>query len=725
LVHRQHTIDIRRDVTRDLNGLFNPRSVAVVGASKNPHKWGYHLAQNLLAGESQRRVFLVNNKETALFDRPVYATLGDLPDTPEMVVIAVPETVLEETVSDALDLGAKVIVAITAGFGEVNEAGAERERRITERVRAAGAALIGPNCLGVFDAAASLSVNAWGEDPVGTVGLVSQSGNVTGEIALRLEEAGLGFSRYVGFGNQADVTAAELLPYFTADDSTSVIALYLEDLKDGRQLARAAEQALEVGKPVLLLTAGESEAGRRAVRSHTGALASESRVAAAACRAAGILQVSTPSELAAVCQAFILEHLPRGRRVGIVGDGGGFGAIASDLLARQGADIPVISAATAAQIAEILPPTAAVQNPIDFAGGGEADFTLFERVPRIILTSGDVDAVLMTAYFGGYSQHSAEFAERETEAARKLALTVSRCGRPLIVHTPYPNSPPAQALRNGRVPVYSDIAAAVTAIRKLIEYTERREKKDRIPDAQTSTEPRVKISLRTREPDEIYSAGRAVVESVGINVAEARAVTSLAEGVDAAEEIGFPVVLKALGIAHKSDTGGVALAITDPDHFRAAFTSMDARVHSPSYAVEAMVPSEGGLEIIVGARRDRAFGPIVLAGLGGIYTEILDDTVIGLAPIAQSAARELLLRLRAAPLLLGSRRQSPLDVDAIAFAMTQLGDVICTYPEIDDIEINPLLVRRAGAMALDARIIFADTSLNDNQAPATKPFITA
>ncbi|MDQ3857866.1 MAG: CoA-binding protein, partial [Actinomycetota bacterium] len=307
-------------MTRDLRPLFDPRSVAILGASSDPTKWGHWLARSALEGDGEREVFLVNRGGAEILGRRSYRSLAELPEPPELVAVALPEAAFERAVDDALEAGAKAIVAITAGLGETGEAGRVRERAVVERVRAAGAILVGPNCLGVFDAHTGLRL-ASNELRGGEIGLVSQSGNIGLELGILVGEVELGFSRFVSLGNQADLEVADVVADFAAHDATKVIAVYCEDFRDGLAFARAADAAGAAGKGVVLLAVGGSDEGVRAARSHTGALVSELAAVDAACRAARIERVSTPKELADAVQALALAPPPRGRRLAVIADG--------------------------------------------------------------------------------------------------------------------------------------------------------------------------------------------------------------------------------------------------------------------------------------------------------------------------------------------------------------------------------------------------------------------
>ena len=683
-------------MTRDLRPLFDPRSVAILGASSDPAKWGHWLARGALTGEDRRDVFLVNRGGGEILGRSTYRSLSELPAAPELVAVTLPDASFEEAVADALDAGAKAIVAITAGLGETGEPGRERERAVVERVRSAGAVLLGPNCLGVFDAGSALRL-ASNELRDGPIGLVSQSGNLALELGMLVADVELGFSRFASLGNQADLEAADLLADFARHDETKVIAVYCEDFRDGRAFARAAHEARERGKPVVLLTVGGSEAGVRAARSHTGALVSELAAVDAACRAAGIERVSTPKELVDVAQALALGCRPRGRRLALVADGGGHGVIATDLAVADGLELPALSARLREDVASVLPPTAVTANPVDLAGGGEQDFANFERVVRLLLASGEVDAAILTGYFGGYSQYSDEFLESEVAVAGAMARAATETGGALVVQTMYWSSPAASALRAGGIPVYREIEAAVSSLARLARGAEHRPRG--IPVLPPPAE-------RATASGDGYWFARELVAEAGVEIASARSVQTSEEAARAAEELGYPVVVKALGRLHKSDEGGVVLGVESEEELAAVVAHLDERLRPGEISVERMVQDEG-VELIVGVRRDIRFGPIVLVGLGGLYAELLGDVAVALAPIEPEEGEELLRSLRGAPLLTGARGRQPVDLRAAARAASALSVLAARHPELAEIEINPLLATPTGAIALDARVVQA------------------
>ena len=677
---------------RDLRPLFDPQSIAVLGATDTPGKWGFWLAQNALRSKDRRRVFLVNRSGREIFGERSYPSLRELPGPAELVLISVDAAAFEDAVTDSLAAGARALVAITAGLGELGGKHLALERRVAERVRQAGAILVGPNCLGIADTANGVNL-AFGDFAPGPVALISQSGNLALELALIAKERGIGFSRFISVGNQADLDITELIDDLATHEATRVIAVYAEAFGDGREFARAALHAHEAGKPVVLLTVGSSGAAARAARSHTGALVSASVAVDAACRAAGILRVTTPREMLELAQGLLAPHQPRGRRVGIAGDGGGHVALAADLATGCGLELPVLSPALSKRIAAFLPSNAATANPVDLAGGGEEDFYNYARAVQELSGSGEVDSVMLTGYFGGYSTEEEVLARREAEVAASLAQTAARGPATLMVQTMYPASPTLDALRRAGVPIFGDTRSAALVLSRLA----KRSQPWGMPDHPAPAAGHLEGAG--------YFASRRFLESAGISFVDAREVTGAAAAAEAAQAIGYPVVLKALGAQHKSNAGGVRVGIKDGSELSAALAGMQARLGVATYSVEHMAAFARSAELLVGVKWDHSFGPVLLIGLGGLLAEVLSDVAVALAPVSEVQAEALIRSLRVAPMLLeGGRGGSRLDVAGAAHVAALLSRVAAANAQLAEIEINPLLVGPESCVALDARM---------------------
>ncbi|MEZ0089235.1 acetate--CoA ligase family protein [Streptacidiphilus sp. EB129] len=686
---------------RDLTALFDPTSVAVLGASDDPAKYGHAVASQALRAPGRRPVHLVNRRGGTVLGRTAATSLTGIGEPVDLVVISVPQSGFEDSVEEALSCGARAIVGITAGFAETGAQGLARQRAIAERVRAAGAVLVGPNCLGITDNTTELYLASDSFTP-GAVALLSQSGNLALELQLRMGPYGLGFSRFVSLGNQADVTLVDLVADCARHEPTRAIAVYAEDFGDGRSFAEAAAQAAaEAGKPVVLLTAGRGSASARSAKSHTGALTTSGDVVAAACRDAGIHLVHTPREMAAVLAALNADRRAPGRRVAVFTDGGGHGSIAADAVEAAGLEVPELGTGSQQQLAGVLWEQSAVGNPVDLAGMGEQDPMSYAHSVRALIRADEVDAVLMTGYFGGYAAAEGglggadgTLGAAELEAAHAIAADLTRSGKPLVVQSMYPRSRSCQVLARAGVPVYEAVEDAARALAALAAG----------PAAEGSGItglPPAADPLRAAD----YHGTRRLLEAAGVAFPPAREVCSEQELRAAAGEFAGPYVLKALHVLHKSDAGGVALQLADQDALVDAYRTMHAALGAPSYSVEAMADLSGGIELIVGVNRDPRFGPIAMVGLGGVLTEALGDVAFALAPVTAQRAEQLLRGLRSAALLDGVRGRPAVDVAAAATAVERITAVAAAHPEIAELEVNPLLVSPSGALALDSRAV--------------------
>ncbi|MFI8389063.1 acetate--CoA ligase family protein [Streptomyces sp. NPDC085540] len=687
---------------RDLTALFDPRSVAVVGASNDPAKYGHAVAAQALRAPDRRPVHLVNRRGGSVLGRTAATSLTAVGEPVDLVVISVPGAGFEAAVDEALACGAKAIVAITAGFAEAGPAGLARQRSVAARVRAAGAVLVGPNCLGIADNTTELYLASDRFAP-GGVALLSQSGNLALELQLRGEPHGLGFSRFVSLGNQADVTLVDLVEDCARHEATSAIAVYAEDFGDGRAFAAAAAAA---GKPVVLLTAGRGTASARSAQSHTGALTTSADVVAAACRDAGVELVRTPREMTVVLAALAAGVRTGGRRTAVFTDGGGHGAVAADAAEDAGLDVPELGGPTQDVLRAVLWEQSSVGNPVDLAGMGEQRPLSYADTVGTLLAADEVDAVLMTGYFGGYAASEgglgggpaggSVLAEGEARAAKEIVAHLAAAPKPLVVQSMYPRSPSCRVLAEAGVPVF---AATEDAARALVAMTGRGTAEAEGP----GVPPLPPAAAPLADPG--YHGVRALLDAAGVPFPAAREITDEAGLLTAAAEFDGPYVLKALHLLHKSDAGGVALRLADREALLAAYRAMHARLGAPAHSVEAMADLTDGIELIVGVHQDPRFGPIAVVGLGGVLTESLRDVAFALAPVPARRAEALLRGLRSAALLNGVRGRPAVDVAAAAAVIERITTVAAAHPEIAELEVNPLLVRPDGALALDARAV--------------------
>jgi acyl-CoA synthetase (NDP forming) len=642
-------------------------------------------------------VLLVNRQGGEVLGHPTYPSARAAATahgrTVDLAVLCVPVSGFVASVSDAVAAGARAIVAITAGLSEAGLEGARLEAEALAIVRGAGTVMVGPNCLGVVDTTTGLQL-AHAVLPAGDVAVLSQSGNLVLDLAGLLADRGLGVSRFVSLGNQADLGVVDFLNACVGHEGTRAVAVYTEDVVDGRAFLDAARALRDVGKPLVLLAPGRSEAAVRTAASHTGSLTSSSMVIDAACAAVGAHRVDHPTQMADLLVALSSPRRMPGRRAAILTDGGGHAAVAADALAVAGLLVPVLTGAVTTDLEAALWAQATVTNPVDLAGAGEQDVASYARGVQILLASDQVDGVLLTGYFGGYSTEQSNLTAPELAAAHQMADAVTGQGKPLVVQTIYPDSPASQVLRASGIPVHRDVDRACTVLAGLVE----RATAGLAEDLPVPAPPVTGTS---------YDAARELFGMSGVAFPVAVSVTDAA-GLEAALQtpgLGFPLVLKATGRLHKSEGGGVVVGLADRDMVRAAYADLVTRLAPETVSVEAMADLAGGVELIVGSVRDPKFGSVVMVGLGGMFTEVLGDTACAIAPVSVDAARELLLSLRGAPVLLGARGRAPVDLAALAEVVARVSRLAAAHPELVELELNPVLAGPAGVLALDARVV--------------------
>jgi acyl-CoA synthetase (NDP forming) len=667
-----------------LDAFRDPRSVAVVGASARPEKWGHWLARGALAGGHRRRVHLVNARGGEVLGRPVHRGLDDLPEVPDLVAFAVPASALTAGVARATALGVPGLLAITAGVPD--------EAALAATVAAGpGTRLLGPNCLGVYDAAAELSL-AWGTFAPGGLAVVSQSGQLGVEIAGAAARAGIGVSRFVSVGSQLDVTAAEVLEDLAGHPATRAVALYLEGFGDGDRLLAALDRLRGAGRPVLVLTVGASGAARRTALSHTGSMTSGVDVVDAACRAVGAVRVDSPDRLADAAQLLLRGGPVRGRRVAVVADSGGQAALAADTAARCGLDVVPFPRALQDGLARRLPVQAALGNPVDLAGAGEQDLATYAGTVAEVAPA--VDAVVLSGYFGSYGHDTPAQQPAESAAARDLGAVAARHGVPVVVHSMAEGTDTVRELRASGVATYSGIEAALRAVATVRRLGEAPLPRAPHPAAEPAT------------PGDGYGAARAVLSAAG--VAFPRAVElppGTADPEPLCAGLAPPLVLKADWLEHKTEHGGVRTGLRDGAELAAAYADMVDRLGPHRFVVEEMDRRPGVVELLVSARRDPSFGPVVVVGAGGVRTELDPDLALELAPCTRETALAMIRRLRIAPLFDGWRGAPALDVAALAEVVVTVSGLLAARPDLAEIELNPVRVGPRGAVAVDALLV--------------------
>ncbi|MDR7418598.1 MAG: acetate--CoA ligase family protein [Armatimonadota bacterium] len=697
---------------RDLAVLVNPQTVAVIGASRDPTKVGHAIFRNILAGGYVGAVHPVNPTARSISGVRAYPSILEVPDPVDLAIVITPAPTVPDVLDACGERGVRGVVVISGGFREVGEDGRRREDEVRARVRRWGFALVGPNCLGLINTAADVRLNATfaKEMPyAGNIGFLSQSGALTAAALDYARGKRIGFSKVYNLGNKADVTELELLELLAGDPATSVILLYVEELSEGRrfiEIARAISEQ-QPPKPVLVLKAGRTAAGARAVSSHTGSLAGSDEVYEAIFAQAGVLRAESIEELFDYAAAFSQQPLPRGGRVAIVTNAGGPGILATDACVREGLELARFSEATTAALRRVVPPEAAIENPVDIIG--TADDRRYDAALEAVLGDEGVDAgiVLVTRQ-----------ATIDVEATADAVIRRARAsGKPVLASFVGALGVEAGVLRleEGGIPHYSFPEAVARTLAAMVRYR-RWMTRPRTGYRTFDDVDRARARQILDDAPEgflVESAAFELLEAYGFPLLPWAMATSAAEAVERAVGIGLPVALKIMSpqIIHKVDVDGVRLNLRSPDEVGRAYVEMmrTVRTHRPEAdlrgaIVQAM--AHRGREVILGLTRDPQFGPVLMFGLGGIYVEVLRDVTFRLAPVREFGVRRMVEETRAAAILKGVRGQPPSDVEALVGCLLRLSQLAVECPEIAELDVNPMFVypQGQGAAVADARV---------------------
>jgi len=678
----------------DLTALFAPRAVAVLGVSRNPAKLGYRLLENLKARGFAGAVHPVNPSGEEILGYGTVRRVDDLPLDVDLALVSLPASAVPDAVKALAARRVRAAVILSSGFGEVDADGRGAQADLLATARAAGLRLVGPNCMGVYSGPAKLNGTYFWDLPTapGGIGIVSQSGAYGGLIFRHLGSRGLGIARFLSIGNQADVELAEVLEYFADDSECSLVACFVESVRDGRRFVRAAER-LTASKPVVVLKGGRSDAGRRAAGSHTGSLAGSYDVFRAACLRARIVLADETEEFFDAIETLVTvgARRPLAPRIAILTVSGGPSVVAADTAERTGLEVPPLGDATGAALRAALPSFAAVGNPVDLTPQVEP-----------LRIDGAVRAVMAEPVIAGAIALSVgldipAFAAAVVEAARAT-------GKPAVAFTA--DAPRiTEIFRDGGVPVLSSPERAVRAWRALWQARPRAAR--RAPRAVPLPEDLSATLRRTRGPL-TYGEGRRLLEAYGVRFCRERAAESVDDAVAVATALGYPVVIKAdaPGLTHKTDVGGVVLDVRDADEVRAACEALHARTGARRMLVQERVGP--GVELLLGARRDEHFGPVVALGTGGVLTEVWHDVSVRLAPLNDEDVEAMLDEGARPRLLAGPRGLAPVERAALVALVRAVSDVIASEDRVRDIDLNPVIGAGAALVAVDALVIVGD-----------------
>ena len=709
-----------------LEKVLNAESVAVVGASKNETKRGYQTIRTLLEEKYEGDIYPVNPKETSILGFKCHKAVSEIEGFVDLALIATPARTLPAVLEDCGKKGVQGAVILAGGFGETGQDGRQLENEVVATARKHGIRLIGPNTSGMMNLKVGLNLVGMRDVPKGDIALLSQSGNMALTLITEARlKSNKGFSYYVGVGNEADIKFHEYLEFFRQDPATRVILMYVEGMRQGREFLEQAYKTT-IDKPVVLLKSGRSATGKRSAGSHTGALAGMSEVATGAFKRAGIITVEKSDQLFPAAEA--LSNLPpvKNNKVAILADGGGHATIAADLLTDLGVEIPVLGEKTQAKLRELLPAAASVPNPVDVAGGTDADPSIFADCARVILKDPNVGGLLIVGLFGGYGIRFAEsLSLMEEDGAHRMGKMVKKHQKPIVVHSLFSSAQPhsLDLLRYYKIPVYDSLDVATKCMGVLSEYGQYlggyhakfsfkiEAGKKALPEVRAiidNARRENRVALLEHEAKQILTAH-------GAGVSAQMLAKTAEEAVEAARAIDGPVAMKIVSpdILHKSDAGGVMLNLDSDDEVKTEFDKIitNAQRFDTSADIRGILVTpmlEDGLETIIGTKIDDQFGPVIMFGIGGVLVEVLKDVAFRVLPISRRSAHQMVAEIRSAKLLDGFRSSRPRDRKAITSLLLTVSEIIEAYPDIHELDLNPVLVHEEGLSIADARIILKE-----------------
>jgi acetate---CoA ligase (ADP-forming) len=689
---------------------FNPKAVAIVGASRQKNKVGYEILANMLEAGYKGEIYPVNPKADNIEGLKCYPDLESINKTPELVIIIVPAKFVPAVMRQCANIGTRAVIIITAGFKEIGEDGRELERQIIQIARQAGIRIIGPNCLGLIAPGNNVNASFGGDMPkAGAIGYLSQSGALLAAILDMANTNGIGFSKLISIGNKADVDELDLIKVLGEDSETKVIAGYLESITDGNAFVGQAER-ISHNKPILLMKSGGTSAGAKAASSHTGSLAGSETAYGCVFERAGIIRCNSIKEQFDYAQAFGNQPLPTGPSVAVITNAGGPGIMAADAVEREGLSFAKLTDETISKLASKLPKAANLYNPIDVLGDALADRYEFAIDAALDDPNVDTILVLLTPQAMTESEGTAEAIVKISQKKKTKPIFACFLGAEKIENG-------IRILREGKIPVMDCPESAVATIKVMADYVRWRSRPKRVvklfPVNRRKVEGIIERNLRRdiREIGETES--KEILEAYGFVTPQGSIATTSEQAGNIAQQLGFPVVLKIWSpdIIHKSDVGGVKVGLNSEQEVKDAFDLMMYRIpkKQPEANILGVLVQEmckSGKEVILGMHRDPHFGPLMMFGMGGIMVEVLKDVAFYLAPLTAEEAEQMLVSTKTYQMLKGVRGQEGVDIKAIAEGLQRLSQLVTEFPQIQEMDINPYVVGPEGTtpIAVDARM---------------------
>ncbi|MEA3407166.1 MAG: acetate--CoA ligase [Chloroflexota bacterium] len=693
-----------------LDMFSNPRSIAVIGASADPQKLGNAVLVNLIESGFEGELYPINLKENEILGLKAYPSVLDVSGSIDLVVIVVPSQFVADVLEESGQKGVKGAIIISAGFGEAGPDGQKREEQLLDIAERYGMRLIGPNCLGVIDTFVPMNASfAAGMPEQGTIAFMSQSGALCTAILDYALAEHIGFSHFVSTGNKADVDEVALFEAWRDDKCTNAIIAYIEGVKNGSAFIEEAKKTARV-KPIIAVKSGRTASGSQAVASHTGSLAGSDEAYDAAFKQAGVIRAATVQDLFDLSTAFAYQPPLKGNRIAIVTNAGGPGVMATDALEQEGLQLAQLQPETEQRLKEALPPAANTHNPVDVLGDARAE--RYGAALRAVLQDEGVDGILIILT----PQTSTEI----VETARAVVRVSTDSDKPIMGCWMGKQEAAAGIydLSQNHVPNYPFPERAIAALGAMYRYNVwKQQSKTEIETFEVDKEAVRELFDEVRQ-DERRGIGdaeaQAILHAYGITTPKSTVAGTKDEAVAYCEEIGYPVVLKIASpdILHKSDAGGILVGVQNEAEVREGFDTLVERAkdYDPQaeiWGIQIQEMITDAQEVIVGMNRDPQFGPLIMFGLGGIYVEVLEDVTFRVAPMSRGQAKQMIQEIRSYPLLTGIRGQAPSDREAIVDTILRIAQLASDFPEIAELDINPLFVREEGkgAVAVDMRLI--------------------
>jgi acetate---CoA ligase (ADP-forming) len=709
-----------------LDKILNAKSVAIIGASKDETKRGYQTIRTLLDERYEGNIYPVNPKESSILGFKCYKNITDIKDSVDLALIATPARTLPFILAECGKKKVSGAVILAGGFGELGRKGKKLEDEVVAVAKKHHIRLIGPNTSGMMNLKENLNLVGLRGAPKGNIALLTQSGNMALTLFTEAKvKSRKGFTYYVGVGNEADIKFHEYLEFFRRDPDTKAILMYVEGMRQGREFLQQAYKTTQ-DKPIILLKSGRSSTGKRSAGSHTGALAGISEVAKGAFERAGIIVIENSDELFPAAET--LSSLPpiKNNSVAILADGGGHATIAADLLTDLGVKIPTLSEKTQARLREILPEAASVPNPVDVAGGTDANPAIFADCAKIILKDPAVGGLIIVGLFGGYGIRFAEsLSFLEEDAAHMMGKMVKKYKKPIILHSLFSAAKPhsLDLLRYYGIPVYDSIDIACKCMGVLAQYgnylASYHTRVNFVMNWGAKAKPEGKKIIETVRKENrkflFEHEAKLLLKTHGAPVSNDVLAETADEAVKIAKKIASPVALKIVSpdILHKSDAGGVKIKLSGENEIKSAFKEIlkNAKRFDPNANIRGILVSpmaKEGPEVIIGTKIDDQFGPVIMYGLGGVMVEILKDVTFRVLPLSPIAAKKMIENTKSFPILDGVRGGPASDKKAIKKLLLLCSDIIEAYPEIEEMDLNPVIVHEKGLSIVDARIILKD-----------------